>query len=194
MRRRALHLLSAATAALVAGSAAFFVTTANAEVDHAACRPDGLYQTPGVTVPYCKAYDTDGREKLGADHGRRIIGYFTSWRTGKNGAPAYLASQIPWDKVTHVNYAFAHVDGANKISVGTPGAANNAATNMTWPGTAGADDGPGVPVHRPLQPAQQVQEAAPGGEDADQRRRLGGDGRLLRRQRRRGSTPAASTG
>ena len=92
MRRRTLHLLSAATAALVAASAAFFVTTANAEVDHAACRPDGLYPTPGVTVPYCNVYDTNGRENLGADHGRRIIGYFTSWRTGKNGAPAYLAS------------------------------------------------------------------------------------------------------
>ena len=142
MRRRALHLLSAATAALVAASAAFFVTTASAEVDHAACRPDGLYPTPGVTVPYCNVYDTNGRENLGADHGRRIIGYFTSWRTGKNGAPAYLASQIPWDKVTHINYAFAHVDGANKISVGTPTAANNAATNMTWPGTAGAEMDP----------------------------------------------------
>ncbi|MGI5185714.1 chitinase C-terminal domain-containing protein [Dactylosporangium sp. CA-152071] len=142
MRRRTLHLLSAATAALVAASAAFFVTTANAEVDHAACRPDGLYPTAGVTVPYCKVYDTNGRENLGADHGRRIIGYFTSWRTGKNGAPAYLASNIPWDKITHINYAFAHVDGANKISVGTPTAANNAATNMTWPGVAGAEMDP----------------------------------------------------
>ncbi|MET7397902.1 glycosyl hydrolase family 18 protein [Dactylosporangium sp. NPDC005572] len=142
MRRRALHLLSAATAALVAASAAFFVTTASAEVDHAACRPDGLYQTPGVTVPYCNAYDTNGRETLGADHGRRIIGYFTSWRTGKNGAPAYLASQIPWDKITHINYAFAHVDGANKISVGTPTAADNVSTNMTWPGVAGAEMDP----------------------------------------------------
>ena len=29
---------------------------------------------------------------MGADHQRRIIGYFTSWRTGKNGQPAYLAT------------------------------------------------------------------------------------------------------
>ena len=57
---------------------------------------------------------------MGADHPRRVIGYFTSWRTGKNGTPAYLANDIPWDKVTHINYAFAHVDGTNKISVGTP--------------------------------------------------------------------------
>ncbi|WP_229399250.1 chitinase C-terminal domain-containing protein [Micromonospora okii] len=111
-------------------------------MDHAQCRPDGLYQTPGVAVPYCDVYDTDGREKMGDDHKRRIIGYFTSWRTGKNGAPAYLASQIPWNKITHINYAFAHVDPNNKISVGSPTAANNPATNMTWPGVAGAEMDP----------------------------------------------------
>lgn len=42
------------------------------------CRPDGLYQTEGVTVPYCTIYDKEGREKMGADHPRRVIGYFTS--------------------------------------------------------------------------------------------------------------------
>ncbi|CAM5504360.1 Chitinase OS=Streptomyces glaucescens OX=1907 GN=SGLAU_05820 PE=4 SV=1 [Streptomyces glaucescens] len=109
-----------------------------ATVSHAAdqesCRPDGLHKTPGVDVPYCSVYDTEGRERMGADHQRRVIGYFTGWRTGKDGTPAYLASDIPWDKVTHLNYAFAHIDGGNKISVGTDGPANPA-TGMTWPGS-----------------------------------------------------------
>lgn len=109
---------------------------------HAACRPDGLYQTPGLDVPYCSVYDNNGREKLGVDHGRRIIGYFTSWRTGKNGQPAYLAHQIPWGKLTHINYAFAHVDGNNKVSIGNPQAVDNAATNMEWPGVTGAEMDP----------------------------------------------------
>lgn len=142
-RKPLLHLLTATVTGLAAATMAIsFAGTANSAVDHSACRPDGLYGTPGVTVPYCAAYDTSGRESMGADHPRRIIGYFTSWRTGKNGAPAYLVNQIPWQKVTHINYAFAHVDGANKISIGTPTAANNAATNMTWPGVAGAEMDP----------------------------------------------------
>ncbi|MGL5291975.1 MAG: Ig-like domain-containing protein, partial [Vibrionaceae bacterium] len=45
--------------------------------DFGECRPEGMYQTPGVNVPYCTTYDAEGREKLGADHQRRIIGYFT---------------------------------------------------------------------------------------------------------------------
>lgn len=116
-----------------------------ATVSHAAdqesCRPDGLYRTPGVDVPYCSVYDAAGREEMGADHRRRVIGYFTGWRTGKDGTPAYLAPDIPWDKVTHLNYAFAHVDGGNRISVGTDGA-TNPATGMTWPGVSGADMDP----------------------------------------------------
>ncbi|MFE7429202.1 chitinase C-terminal domain-containing protein [Streptomyces sp. NPDC057545] len=89
-------------------------------------------------------YDTEGREKMGADHQRRVIGYFTGWRTGKDGKPAYLASDIPWDKVTHLNYAFAHVDGANRLSVGADGP-DNASTGMTWPGVAGAEMDPDLP-------------------------------------------------
>ncbi|MEU3253880.1 chitinase C-terminal domain-containing protein [Streptomyces sp. NPDC006997] len=128
----------------VAGAAAGLVLAGllPAGVSHAAdqesCRPDGLYRTPGVDVPYCSVYDSAGREKMGADHQRRVIGYFTGWRTGKDGTPAYLASDIPWDKVTHINYAFAHVDGGNRISVGADGA-TNAATGMTWPGVSGAE-------------------------------------------------------
>ena len=78
---------------------------------------------------------------MGADHPRRVIGYFTGWRHGKNGQPAYLANDIPWTKVTHLNYAFAHVDGGNRISVGGNNA-NNPAIGMTWPGVAGAEMDP----------------------------------------------------
>lgn len=137
-----------ARATLLAAGAAvagLLMSTLAATASHAAadesCRPDGLYQTPGVDVPYCSVYDTDGREKMGADHQRRVIGYFTGWRTGKNGEPAYLAPDIPWDKVTHLNYAFAHVGSDNKISVGGDGE-KNAATGMTWPGVAGAEMDP----------------------------------------------------
>ncbi|MBC9715735.1 chitinase C-terminal domain-containing protein [Streptomyces sp. TRM66268-LWL] len=138
-RVRAL-LLGAGTA--IAG---LLLTTLSTTSSHAVdedCRPDGLYQTPGVDVPYCSVYDTAGREKMGADHQRRVIGYFTGWRTGKNGEPAYLASDLPWDKITHINYAFAHIGSDHKLSVGTDGA-NNPATGMTWPGVAGAEMDPG---------------------------------------------------
>lgn len=103
------------------------------------CRPDGLYQTPGVNTPYCTVYDENGREKMGADHPRRIIGYFTAWRNGANGQPSYLVNNIPWDKLTHINYAFAHVNGENKISIGNPSNPANPATGMEWPNVAGAE-------------------------------------------------------
>nr|BFF00006.1 hypothetical protein GCM10020241_16810 [Streptoalloteichus tenebrarius] len=107
--------------------------------DHEQCRPDGLHRTPGVTAPYCQIYDSEGREKMRTP--RRVIGYFTGWRTGKNGQPAYLANNIPWDKLTHINYAFAHVDGGNRISVGGNNA-DNPATGMEWPGVPGAEMDP----------------------------------------------------
>jgi chitinase len=107
-----------------------------------ACRPEGLYQTPGVNTPYCTIYDQDGRELMGADHPRRVIGYFTSWRNGANEQPSYLVNNIPWDKVTHINYAFAHVDANHKVSIGDPNSANNPATNMEWPDIAGAEMDP----------------------------------------------------
>ncbi len=129
--------LVATGALLVAG--AFVVTAPTANAAPEDCRPDGLYRSTGVD--YCLAYDTNGREKMGADHPRRVIGYFTGWRHGKNGQPAYLANQIPWTKVTHLNYAFAHVDGGNRISVGG-NTATNPAIGMTWPGVAGAEMDP----------------------------------------------------
>ncbi|WP_425491317.1 chitinase C-terminal domain-containing protein [Chitinivorax tropicus] len=108
------------------------------------CRPEGLYRTPGVDVPYCTVYDNEGREKMGTAK-RRMIGYFTSWRNGSDGSPAYLVKDIPWDKVTHINYAFAHVDGNNRISIGNAADAKNAATSMQWPGVTGAEMDPAYP-------------------------------------------------
>nr|WP_281279724.1 glycosyl hydrolase family 18 protein [Chitiniphilus eburneus] len=108
------------------------------------CRPDGLEPSGVANVPYCQAYDQDGREKLANGLKRRIIGYFTNWRTGRNGLPSYLANDIPWNDISHINYAFAHVDGNNKISVNetVPG---NESTDMEWPGVAGAEMDPTLP-------------------------------------------------
>ncbi|NEC17136.1 chitinase C-terminal domain-containing protein [Streptomyces parvus] len=141
---RARATLLAAGAAVAGLLLSSLAAGPSAAADQNSCRPDGLYQTPGVDVPYCSVYDADGREKMGADHQRRVIGYFTNWRTGKDGKDAYLVPDIPWDKVTHLNYAFAHVDGSNKLSVG-PDSADNASTGMTWPGVEGAEMDPTLP-------------------------------------------------
>ncbi|MFY7068025.1 chitinase C-terminal domain-containing protein [Nocardiopsis changdeensis] len=128
----ALFTPAVAQAATVAPTAPAAPAEVSASSD-AECRPDGLYPTPGVDVPYCDVYDTDGREKLPNDLDRRVIGYFTSWRNGANGQPEYLADDIPWDRISHINYAFAHVGPDNRVSVGadTP---DNPATGMTWEG------------------------------------------------------------
>ncbi|EGM77264.1 chitinase [Rheinheimera sp. A13L] len=109
---------------------------------HAACRPDGLYATPDLDIPYCTVYDSNGRELMGADHKRRIIGYFTSWRNGANGQPTYLVPNIPWSKISHINYAFAHVNASNQVGIGNTQSAANAATGMEWPGVTGAEMDP----------------------------------------------------
>ncbi|WP_444998296.1 glycosyl hydrolase family 18 protein [Aliikangiella sp. IMCC44359] len=106
------------------------------------CKPEGLYSTPNVNSKYCTIYGLDGREKMG-DATRRVIGYFTSWRTGSNG-PAYLANQIPWESLTHINYAFAHVNKNNHVSIGNP-SAKNPAIGMEWPGVEGAEMDPSLP-------------------------------------------------
>ncbi|MCP2246050.1 chitinase [Lentzea aerocolonigenes] len=130
--------------ALLAGTLIAVTNAPTAAAAHEDCRPDGLYKTTGVDVPYCTVYDTAGRENLGSDKSRRVIGYFTSWRTGKNGQPGYLAKDIPWSKVTHLNYAFAHIDAQNKISVGAQDAGNSS-IGMEWPGVAGAEMDPSLP-------------------------------------------------
>ncbi|RJX39979.1 chitinase [Paenibacillus pinisoli] len=124
-----------------AASNAVTVLTETAPVNQDACRPEGLYDSGVEGVPYCSAYDTDGRELLPNGLDRRIIGYFTSWRTGDNGQLRYLASDIPWNKLSHINYAFAHIDSNNKVSVGSH-SPNNASLGKTWPGVAGAEMDP----------------------------------------------------
>jgi len=107
------------------------------------CRPDGLAVNKTVDVPYCDVYDEAGREKLPNGLDRRVIGYFTSWRTGAGGTPSYLASDIPWTKLSHVNYAFAHVGPDSKISVNAESATSEA-TGLTFAGAENALD-PTVP-------------------------------------------------
>lgn len=141
---RALPLITGVVvAALAVAMGVFIPAIAQSAEDHAACRPDGVYLQTGVNVPYCDVYDADGREKMGGPD-RRVIGYFASWRNGSNNQPTYLVPDIPWGKVTHLNYAFAHVDGAGKISVGADGPANPH-TGMTWPGVPGAEMDPTLP-------------------------------------------------
>ncbi|MFD5465058.1 glycosyl hydrolase family 18 protein [Kitasatospora sp. NPDC127059] len=103
------------------------------------CRPEGMTPTQGVAARYCDVYDGAGREWVGNDRTRRVVGYFTGWRAGKSGDPKYLASNIPWSKVTHVNYAFADVKD-NRIDIGDPNDPANPATGMTWPGEKNAMD------------------------------------------------------
>ncbi|GAB3837450.1 hypothetical protein GCM10028799_76610 [Kribbella italica] len=110
---------------------------------HHTCRPDGMPATGGVATPYCDVYDSEGREWLGAGRSRRVVGYFNGARTGADGTPYYLVKNIPWSKVTHINYAFAKV-AANRISVGAPGP-DNPAIGMTWPGNPGAEMDPRLP-------------------------------------------------
>ncbi|WP_083949333.1 chitinase C-terminal domain-containing protein [Vibrio ostreicida] len=97
------------------------------------CRPDGLAQTQGITVPYCSVYDTNGREKMGDDHPRRVIGYFTSWRAGDDPQAAYLVKDIPWEQLTHINYAFVSIGSDGKVNIGDVNDPANPAVGKTWP-------------------------------------------------------------
>ncbi|WP_199483153.1 chitinase C-terminal domain-containing protein [Vibrio owensii] len=108
--------------------------TVNGDAITSNCRPDGLYQTAGVDVPYCTIYDEEGRELMGADHPRRVIGYFTSWRSGDDPQAAYLVKDIPWDQLTHINYAFVSIGSDGKVNVGDVTDPTNPATGKTWPG------------------------------------------------------------
>lgn len=98
------------------------------------CRPDGLYQTPNISVPYCSVYDDQGREKMGADHPRRVIGYFTSWRSGDDPQSSYLVKDIPWQQLTHINYAFVGIGTDGRVNVGDINDPNNVAVGKEWPG------------------------------------------------------------
>ncbi|MGY4013418.1 glycosyl hydrolase family 18 protein [Aeromonas molluscorum] len=102
-------------------------------VEEAALPPTG----GNLSCDVRQIYRADGSECMGDDHGRRVIGYFTSWRTGKNGLPSYLVNDIPWDKITHINYAFAAVDEQTHLIK-----VDDSATKMTWEGVPGAEMDP----------------------------------------------------
>ncbi|PTC06949.1 chitodextrinase [Vibrio mediterranei] len=115
-------------------AASLYGNNAQANASQTDCRPDGLYQTPGITVPYCTIYDAEGRELMGADHPRRVIGYFTSWRSGDDPQAAYLVKDIPWDQLTHINYAFVSIGSDGKVNIGDVNDPNNVAVGQEWPG------------------------------------------------------------
>ena len=103
------------------------------QVEEAALPPTG----GNLSCDIRQIYRADGSECMGDDHARRVIGYFTSWRTGKNGLPAYLVNDIPWDKITHINYAFAAVDEQSHLIK-----VDDAATKLTWEGVPGGEMDP----------------------------------------------------
>lgn len=125
---KSIFSLSALTASCLIAFNAQAANTANN------CRPDGLYQTEGVTVPYCTVYDQDGREIMGADHPRRVIGYFTSWRAGNDPQSSYLVKDIPWEQLTHINYAFVSIGSDGNVNIGDVADPTNPAVGMEWDG------------------------------------------------------------
>ncbi|MBD1558778.1 chitodextrinase [Vibrio sp. S9_S30] len=133
-KRGHFSLSTIAASCMLALSAFSAQAVAATAVDHEACRPDGLYQTPGVAVPYCTVYDQEGREKMGADHPRRLIGYFSSWRGDDDQQTQYLVKDIPWDQLTHINYAFVSIGSDGKANIGDINDPNNDAVGKTWPG------------------------------------------------------------
>lgn len=55
---------------------------------------------------------------------RRFVAYFTDWAYKNEQNQYYTADMMPWDKITHINYAFAHVDpSTNKIGISNMDAA-----------------------------------------------------------------------
>ncbi|MGG7177283.1 glycosyl hydrolase family 18 protein [Clostridium paraputrificum] len=49
---------------------------------------------------------------------RKVVAYFPEWAYNKPANDNYTADRMPWDKMTHINYAFAHIDKDNKIAIG----------------------------------------------------------------------------
>ncbi|MGL5152257.1 MAG: glycosyl hydrolase family 18 protein [Clostridium sp.] len=55
---------------------------------------------------------------------RRFVAYFADWAYKNEQNQYYTADMMPWDKITHINYAFAHVNPqTNKIGLGNEKAA-----------------------------------------------------------------------
>jgi len=73
---------------------------------------------------------------LGADapkyHGRRVVGYYTAWSIY---ARKFEVSQIPAERLTHINYAFANVSPKGECVLGDP----QADVLKTYPGDKQTD-------------------------------------------------------
>ena len=73
---------------------------------------------------------------LGADapkyHGRRVVGYYTAWSIY---ARKFGVSQIPAERLTHINYAFANVSPKGECVLGDPWAD----AQKTYPGDKQTD-------------------------------------------------------
>lgn len=55
---------------------------------------------------------------------RKVIAYFAEWAHGQQSHKNYTADMMPWEKITHINYAFARVNmDTNKIDFGDKAAA-----------------------------------------------------------------------
>lgn len=69
-----------------------------------------------VRIASCLAACLAASQLAAQEPGKRLVGYYTSWSIY---ARNYLANQIPVDKVTHLNYAFANVVNG-LIALGDP--------------------------------------------------------------------------
>ena len=74
---------------------------------------------PGININAATIDNKENTElasKSGKEVERRFVAYFTDWAYKNKNNQYYTADMMPWDKITHVNYAFAKVDAAtNKI-------------------------------------------------------------------------------
>ncbi len=107
--------------------------SSTARINHVKCKPEGIFSPQGEKAPYCFLYDDDGREKMGKDHPRRVVGFFSSWRDSGNPQTSFLVNKIPWDVVTHIHYAFAGINKSHQITVGDTQDPNNPAVGIKWP-------------------------------------------------------------
>lgn len=59
----------------------------------------------------------DNDSSSGTDSGKKVVGYYTAWSVyGRD----YHVADIPADKLTHINYAFANIGPDGKIALGDP--------------------------------------------------------------------------
>ena len=163
-----------------------------AAADQDSCRPDGLYETPGVDVPVLlrlrhRRPREDGRRPPAARH--RLL-HELAYRQGRQAGLPRLGHPVGQGHPPELRVRARRRRQQDLRGRGQP---RQRLHRDDLAGRRGSRDGPRPPLQGPLQPAQQVQEAAPGREDPGLRGRLGRDRRLLRRRAATGWTPAAST-